>query len=50
MDFCLFSLWKKTLTLLQIFSEAERAEDRRCDSKDKKGENLRPEDSDSVSL
>jgi hypothetical protein len=40
----------ESLTLFEIFSEAEGAEDRGCDSKDKKGENLRPEHSDSISL
>jgi hypothetical protein len=36
--------------LLQIFSEAKGAEDRGSDSKDQEGENLRPEDGDSVSF
>jgi hypothetical protein len=40
----------ENLALFQIFSEAKRAEDRGCDSEDEEGENLRPEDGDSVSF
>jgi hypothetical protein len=36
------------LTLFQIFSEAEGAEDRTYDFKDKKSNELRPEGSDSI--
>jgi hypothetical protein len=38
------------LTLFEILSEAEGAEDRGSDSEDKEGENLRPENVDSVSF
>jgi len=40
----------ENLTLFQIFPEAEGAEDRGGDSKDKEGKNMRPEHIDSVSF
>jgi hypothetical protein len=41
---------QRSLNLFQILSEAERAEDIGCDSEDEEGEDLRPEDGDSVSF
>lgn len=41
---------EENLALFEVLSEAEGAEDRGCEPKDKKSKNLRPEHSDSVSF
>jgi len=41
---------EENLALFEVLSEAEGAEDRGSEPEDKEGENLRPENSDSVSF